>query len=549
MAVTEREKGRKMQYTVLVVDDEEEIREGIIRKIDWEQHGFKIIGSAGNGNDALEIAESLQPDVVMTDIMMPFMDGLELGERIVRMNPDVKLLVFSGADEFDYAKRALRIRAVEYILKPIGAEELIATLVKIKRDLDEAYDSRRNLATLREHYIDSIPVIREQTIAALVEGRMDKEQLEKKSGIAQIDLDAWGYTVGLLEIEPGQRTATKKLFPNHDEALIPVTLKQIADEALPAYAKVSTFYYGDMVGAVVCLYREEDIFRLIEGMNRVCQIMQKVYRVKVTGGIGMVCGNALELRTARKEAQTALSYRVAFGSGQTVYLGDVEPQKISALQFSESGEELLDAIRLGDEDAVRAQVKGVFGRLQSQTPNNSQLEVYFIEIKIAFMRLLQAYGLVSGRLWEAIEGFHVVDSIHSLEDAERWLAEKSLAVSRAIREARSHSLSMITARAREYMLENYGDETLSVEKASNILHVSPNYFSTLFKKEIQVSFVAYLTEVRMKKAVEFLNTTDEKSYIIAARVGYSDPNYFSHVFKKHFGVSPQRYRKGGSTAS
>ena len=93
------------------------------------------------------------------------------------------------------------------------------------------------------------------------------------------------------------------------------------------------------------------------------------------------------------------------------------------------------------------------------------------------------------------------------------------------------------------MLENYGDEELTVEKVSSILHVSPNYFSTLFKKEMQVSFISYLTEIRMKKAVEFLDMTDDKSYMIAEKVGYSDPNYFSHVFKKHFGVSPQKYRR------
>lgn len=549
MIKTDREKGRKMQYTILLVDDEEEIREGIIQKIDWEKYGFKIIGSAGNGNDALEIAENLQPDVVMTDVRMPFMDGLELGERITRMDPAVKLLIFSGADEFEYAKRALHIRAVEYILKPIGAEELKATLVRLKNTLDQEYESRRNLATLREHYIDSIPVIREQTMTALVEGRIDSAQLEKKSGIAQIDLEARGYTVGLLEIEPGQRNTTKELFPNHDEALIPMTLKQIADETLPAYAKVSTFYYGDMVGAVACLYQEEDIFRFTEGMNRVCRIMQKVYRVTVTGGIGMACPDPLALRTARKEAQAALSYRVAFGSGQVIYLGDVEPRKAATLQFSENEEELLDSIRLGDEEGVRRQVQSVFRRLQNQMPSNSQLEVYFIEVKIAFMRLLQTYELASGGLWEEIEGLRVVDEIHSLEEAERWLTEKSLAVSREIREARSNTLSQTTARAKAYMLEHYGDETLSVEKVSSILHVSPNYFSTLFKKEMQVSFITHLTEIRMKKAVEFLDTTDDKSYMIASRVGYSDPNYFSHVFKKHFGVSPQRYRKGGGASS
>ncbi len=166
-----------MRYTVLVVDDEEEIREGIIRKIEWERYGFQIVGSAGNGSDALEIAENLQPDVVMTDVMMPFMDGLELGERIIRINPEVKLLVFSGADEFEYAQKALRIQAVEYILKPIDAKELGETLTKIKETLDKEYEAKRNLETLREHYMESIPFIREQTMVALIEGRIAREQL------------------------------------------------------------------------------------------------------------------------------------------------------------------------------------------------------------------------------------------------------------------------------------------------------------------------------------------------------------------------------------
>lgn len=538
-------KGTDMRYTVLVVDDEEEIREGIIRKIEWERYGFQIVGSAGNGSDALEIAENLQPDVVMTDVMMPFMDGLELGERIIRINPEVKLLVFSGADEFEYAQKALRIQAVEYILKPIDARELGETLTKIKETLDKEYEAKRNLETLREHYMESIPVIREQTMVALIEGRIAREQLVKKSGIAQLDLEAWGYTVGLLELEPNQRKETKDMFPNHDEMLIPVTLKQIADEILPAYAKVTTFYYDDMVGAVVNLYQEEDILRVIEGMDHVCKTMQKVYNVTVTGGIGTACKSAAELRYARKEAQTALSYRVAFGSGQAIYLGDVEPKRTSVLQFQGSDEtELMDAIKVGNEDEIEKKVKGIFEKIRGQMLSNSQLEVYFIEVKIAFMRLLQYYEIETGR-FDEIDSVHVTDEIHSINEAEKWLSQKSLEVSRVIEETRKNSRSMITMRAKEYMLENYSDEELTVEKVSNILHVSPNYFSTLFKKEMQVSFISYLTEIRMKKAVEFLDMTDDKSYIIAEKVGYSDPNYFSHVFKKYFGVSPQKYRKRG----
>ena len=205
----------------------------------------------------------------------------------------------------------------------------------------------------------------------------------------------------------------------------------------------------------------------------------------------------------------------------------------------------MDAIKLGSEDEICAKVKGIFEKIRCQMLSNSQLEVYFIEVKIAFMRLLQYYEIEAGDMFDEMESLHVADEIHSLKEAERWLKEKGLEISRVIRETRNNSRSIITMRAKEYMLENYSDEELSVEKMSGILHVSPNYFSTLFKKEMQVSFIAYLTELRMKKAVEFLDMTDDKSYIIAGKVGYSDPNYFSHVFKKRFGVSPQKYRKRG----
>ncbi len=187
-------------------------------------------------------------------------------------------------------------------------------------------------------------------------------------------------------------------------------------------------------------------------------------------------------------------------------------------------------------------MKSLFEKIRGQMLSNSQLEVYFIEVKIAFMRLLQYYEIETER-FDEIDSLHVIDEIGSLNEAEKWLTQMSLEISQMIEETRKNSRSMITMRAKEFMLENYGDEELTVEKVSSILHVSPNYFSTLFKKEMQVSFISYLTEIRMKKAVEFLDMTDDKSYMIAEKVGYSDPNYFSHVFKKHFGVSPQKYRR------
>ena len=127
-------------YKVLIVDDEEEIRQGIIKKIDWETYGFKIVGDAENGEDALEKAEKLQPDIVMTDIKMPFMNGLELGEKLKDLMPSTKIIIFSGSDDFEYAKKAIKINALGYVLKPINSMELIEVLKKLKKQIDEEYN-------------------------------------------------------------------------------------------------------------------------------------------------------------------------------------------------------------------------------------------------------------------------------------------------------------------------------------------------------------------------------------------------------------------------
>lgn len=542
-----RRKDRYMGlYTVLLVDDEPEIREGIIQKIDWNAYGFEIIGSAENGRDALEIAEQKMPDVVMTDVMMPFMDGLELGEELMRKMPSTKLILFSGADDFEYVQKALKINAVEYVLKPIDAVEFSETLKKLKTLLDKEYEEKRNMESLRQHYIDTIPVFREQFLMGLLDGRIDSEQLEKKSGMAQIDLDAWGYTTGLLWIEPNQEEKIAHLFKNHDEALLPTTLKQMADSILEPYGNSVSCYYGDMVGLVANLYEKNDIYRFMEGMDQVCKSMEKVYGLTVTGGVGKVYNSPMELRYAKKDAQTALSYRISLGGGQAIYLGDVEPEKNAFLQFHGPDEtELIAAIKLGKEEEIHEQIDYIFKRLKDTPLSMEQLKVYVIEVKVSFIKLLQYYDMKPELLFGSEETFQMTDEFITLEDVRSFMLSKSLEMSQLIKESRSTSQSAITTKAKEYVLENYGDDKLSVDYMSQILHVSPSYFSSLFKKEMGVSFITYLTNVRMDKAVELLDTTDDKSYIIAEKVGYAEANYFSYVFKKHFGISPQRYRKRG----
>ena len=148
-------------YRVLLVDDEEDIREGISRKMDWLGLGFSLVGEAANGQDALELAESLRPDVILTDIKMPFMDGLELCRILTDRLPAARFVVFSGFDAFEYAKQAIQMNVVEYILKPINADELSAVLRRLKDQLDRERAERRNVELLRSRYTENLPVLRE----------------------------------------------------------------------------------------------------------------------------------------------------------------------------------------------------------------------------------------------------------------------------------------------------------------------------------------------------------------------------------------------------
>ena len=167
-------------YRIILADDEEEVRKSIIKKIDWHAAGIEVVGDAENGQDALEKIEALEPDVLMTDIRMPYMDGLTLIERIRQKYPSMKVLIFSGYDDFEYAQQAIKLNVTEYILKPVNVEELTQILNRVKANLDEEIEQRRNLDRLRERYQNSLPILRELFLNDLVRGNIPPDQAESR---------------------------------------------------------------------------------------------------------------------------------------------------------------------------------------------------------------------------------------------------------------------------------------------------------------------------------------------------------------------------------
>ena len=192
-------------YRIMLVDDEEEVRKAMIRKMDWESLGFTVVGDAENGQDALEKIEQLEPDVVMTDIRMPYMDGLTLTARIREKYPSIKILIFSGYDDFEYAKQAIKLKVTEYILKPVNGEELASILNRIRISLDEEIEQRRNLSALQESYQGSLPILRELFLNDLVRQPADADSVAAKLaeyGINILDARKWLAAVIHVEMFP-----------------------------------------------------------------------------------------------------------------------------------------------------------------------------------------------------------------------------------------------------------------------------------------------------------------------------------------------------------
>ena len=214
-------------YKVLLADDEKEIRQGIIQKIDWKANGFILAGDAANGREALELAQKIHPDVVMTDIKMPFMSGLELGEVLAVEMPLTKLVLFSGFDDFEYAKQAIQINASEYILKPVDSKEVTTLLQKLKKQLDHEMKERRDVEILRQNYIQSLPLIRQQFFSSLIEGSFSERKIQELMKQYHIDLKANCWAVTIIKGDNKENGGKGSLSGQAE--LVPLSLQQIVD--------------------------------------------------------------------------------------------------------------------------------------------------------------------------------------------------------------------------------------------------------------------------------------------------------------------------------
>lgn len=524
-------------YRVMLVDDEEDVRQAIARKIDWEEIGFEVVASAENGQEALELQARVHPDVVMTDIKMPFMDGLTLTRKLKENRKNTKVIIFSGFDEFEYAKEAIKLEAEEYLLKPLNASELKNVFLRIRENLDREIDQRRNESRLNAYYQESLPIMREQFLIGLLEGKIPDEKIDETLASYEMEMKANYYAVAVGTVEQNEGSAENRLLN--------ISLKQIMEENLGGMGYRTIVYLDKVI--VIALFEDEDRFTyFIYLMDQVCKIARRVLDANTTIGIGTPCTKRSNLHRSYKEAKNALDYRVLVDSNQAIYIKDVEPKTEEGDRISQLGvQDILREVKLGTKEDLEGSIHVFLKNLKQSKVSLPQYQIFLMELIAEIYKLGRSYEIDMNQIFPPQD--NIYQNLYQLDSPEAlgsWMRDICMKVRHVIRRERADSTKSIIERAKQYVQENYGDSNLSVEGICKELNVSPAYFSTLFKKETGMTFVAYVTAVRMERAVELLNTTEDKTYMIAEKVGYTEPNYFSYVFKKNYGIAPSRYRAG-----
>ncbi len=526
-------------YSVMLVDDEEDVAKAIARRIDWNSIGFNQPSYADNGLEALDIAEAVQPDVVMTDIQMPYMDGLELARRLKEAQPNIRIIIFSGYDEFEYAKEAIRLQAEEYILKPVNSEELEKVFQRIRASLDRELDERQNIKKLEHYYQDSLPLMREGFYTSLIEGRIPERDMEGTLEDLQIELSGPYYCVCVMH------TSTTHVPEGMNPRLLAVAVRRLAEERLFPGARIRYFNYLGNTVMLAELDSEDGLTQLIDECDKFCRLAASVLKAVVTIGIGNVTSDMTEISFSFNGARSALSYRVIFGTSQAISIKEIAPSETETTVINEEEElrEVFKRIRLEDADQLKEAVDQYLGGLDRF---GSVQEYRFFAMEL----VSEIYRFAKNNRLDLKEVFQETDDVYTMvqrlekDDLKQWMCDTCLVMQAMLAEKRMSNTQSFVTKAVDYVNENYADKDLSVEKICSHLGVSAAYFSTVFKKETGKTFTNFLTDVRMKRAVEMLIEQEERTYIIAEAVGYSDPNYFSYVFKKQFGVSPSKYKQG-----
>jgi two-component system, response regulator YesN len=521
-----------MPYKVFLVEDEIVTREGIRDNVDWKANGFEYCGEAADGETALLLLRAVKPDILITDIKMPFMDGLQLGKIVREHMPWIKIIILSGHDEFEYAQQAINIGVTEYLLKPITVQDMHKVLQKLASQLDQEKREKENLQKMQEQLEENQAMLRERLLLKVVTGSVASTEAIEKGQSLGLDLMARCYLIVILKFEISDRS---EQF-DYDE-----------------YQKIQNTV-SDLVG------HNPDVFLLKKDWKELVLLIK--------GNIPQYLEEERDILLAsiKKEVdKTRNQLIVGIGTQKDriadIYQSFIEAfvtvQKASDREKENSNQviekaELLKVNKSAVETYLNCGVKEDFEEFFNayiQPLEETALKSYLIKNYI-FMDVVLAAAKMVNDLGGSID--IIVPELNSIETIlaniktiEHLKDEicKILVNALAYRDSQtSGQHRRVIRQAKDYIDKHFMESNLSLYEVASQVNLSSSHFSMVFSQETCQTFKEYLTTTRINKAKELLRTTSLSSNDISYQVGFNDPHYFSYVFKKNTGFSPTDFR-------
>ncbi|TVX96649.1 response regulator [Cohnella terricola] len=522
-------------FSVMIVDDEPLFREYLQKKFDWNALDMAIVCEARNGIEALEQAEAFLPDIALVDINMPYMDGLALSEQLKLRYPDMSIVLVTGHNEFEYARRAIRIGVKDYLLKPFDKEEFSVTLNKVKSFMKAMHEEKANVQ-------NQSALLRESFLLKLIcpDFCMMREDAEAEMAQLRIPIPRRYCRVALTVIghlRDNDEPTEASLWRNEVEKML--------RELIPARGEPVLFHdaEGRIVSIIALDDREEALAYDGQAFEQLSRQVEHHFKITVTTGLGRLSNDPMELRLSYRDAVTAVQNRMTAGQGQVIWHERLGNNASAFELFSiELQEKLIYSLRMKERDTVEQLLDEVFSYLgQTRTAADTALTglVGIVSIGLSFAA---ESGLAVGDLFgREFSPYRELERMQTIEQCREWLKALFCRLMNEVYGSRaSKSLKLLEA-AKQIIHDGYADSDLTVEAIAARLFIDGSYLRRIFKKEAGMPASDYLTFVRMQQAKKMLGEGKLKLSVVAELVGYNDANYFSKSFKKHFGFTPTEY--------
>lgn len=522
---------------VLITDDEIQIRRGLRMKVDWEEEGFEIVEEASNGQEAIELLQNINVDVVITDMRMPIMDGVELAKRCQQEFPHVKVIVLSGYSDFEYVRNSMKQGVKDYLLKPVAPDELVETLRKIHKEVEEEKRKQVELAQMSQLVHSHLQEVQEQYILHLVkEERLQlpivKERLQK---LKLEELANENGKVQFVTVEIRDYNDPNRL----EEFRFPFQLvcKEIAQEQEGTYLFTDPGY-ANMVQFLQLIDSDSQMSnRTTHLVQRIQQNVNRLLKLETVIGIGTVVNGFTEFRTGYISSLLAWSQSQLGSKSQVI---DQSVTSEGVFDFSPDFEKrLTNAIENVDFAGFKRNLHTVL----EGTKNRSVLSFSVAANQVLFLlgSLAKKYDVetkdIQNTIWSCQQNIWKLNSQHKVKE---YLVELAQLIIEKVRLTRFSNKKLIDS-IRHYLDQHYASE-ISLTTLSNLFHINSTHLSETFKSNIGQNFSDYLVNLRMENAKQLLKDKQLKIIDVANLVGFSNSGYFSTVFKKRFGQSPVKFR-------